>query len=304
MIDLEDFRTKLGLELLGPTTKKQLDINVTDINRPGMQFCGFYEYFAHERVQVIGKVEMTYLESLESRMRRPVLEKYMSYPIPCIITCWGMTPPRDLLEIARAHDVPVFQSKLKTTKFSLQAIMYLNRVLAPHITRHGVLVDVYGVGILLTGESGVGKSEAALELVKRGHRLVADDVVEICKVSDVRLVGEAPEMVRHFMEIRGVGIINVKNMYGVGAVINSKSIDMVIHLELWDNNKEYDRLGLNEDFTAVLGVKLPKLTLPVRPGRNLAIVIEVAASNHRLKKMGYNGAQELNDRLSAKIQNG
>ena len=166
MIDLEDFRTKLGLELLGPTTKKQLDINVTDINRPGMQFCGFYEYFAHERVQVIGKVEMTYLESLESRMRRPVLEKYMSYPIPCIITCWGMTPPRDLLEIARAHDVPVFQSKLKTTKFSLQAIMYLNRVLAPHITRHGVLVDVYGVGILLTGESGVGKSEAALELVK------------------------------------------------------------------------------------------------------------------------------------------
>lgn len=182
MIDLEDFRTKLGLELLGPTTKKQLDINVTDINRPGMQFCGFYEYFAHERVQVIGKVEMTYLESLESRMRRPVLEKYMSYPIPCIITCWGMTPPRDLLEIARAHDVPVFQSKLKTTKFSLQAIMYLNRVLAPHITRHGVLVDVYGVGILLTGESGVGKSEAALELVKRGHQLAADDVVDICRV--------------------------------------------------------------------------------------------------------------------------
>ena len=183
MIDLEDFRTKLGLELLGPTTKKQLDINVTDINRPGMQFCGFYEYFAHERVQVIGKVEMTYLESLESRMRRPVLEKYMSYPIPCIITCWGMTPPRDLLEIARAHDVPVFQSKLKTTKFTLQAIMYLNRMLAPHITRHGVLVDVYGVGVLLTGESGVGKSEAALELVKRGHQLVADDVVDIRRVA-------------------------------------------------------------------------------------------------------------------------
>ena len=212
MIDLEDFRTKLGLELLGPTTKKQLDINVTDINRPGMQFCGFYEYFAHERVQVIGKVEMTYLESLESRMRRPVLEKYMSYPIPCIITCWGMTPPRDLLEIARAHDIPVFQSKLKTTKFSLQAIMYLNRVLAPHITRHGVLVDVYGVGILLTGESGVGKSEAALELVKRGHQLAADDVVDICRVADDRLIGESPEMVRHFMEIRGIGIIDILSL--------------------------------------------------------------------------------------------
>ena len=162
-------------------------------------------------------------------------------------------------------------------------------------------MDVFGIGVMITGESGVGKSEAALELVKRGHRLVADDVVEICKVSDVRLVGESPEMVRHFMEIRGVGIINVKNMYGVGAVINSKSIDMVIHLELWDNNKNYDRLGLDEDFTAVLGVKLPKITLPVRPGRNLAIVIEVAASNHRLKKMGYNGAQELQDRLAAKI---
>ena len=222
MIDLEDFRTKLGLELLGPTTKKQLDINVTDINRPGMQFCGFYEYFAHERVQVIGKVEMTYLESLESRMRRPVLEKYMSYPIPCIITCWGMTPPRDLLEIARAHDVPVFQSKLKTTKFSLQAIMYLNRVLAPHITRHGVLVDVYGVGILLTGESGVGKSEAALELVKRGHQLAADDVVDICRVADDRLIGESPEMVRHFMEIRGIGIIDIRAMYGVGSVIRQQ----------------------------------------------------------------------------------
>ena len=301
MIDLEDFRTKLGLELLGPTTKKQLDINVTDINRPGMQFCGFYEYFAHERVQVIGKVEMTYLESLESRMRRPVLEKYMSYPIPCIITCWGMTPPRDLLEIARAHDVPVFQSKLKTTKFSLQAIMYLNRVLAPHITRHGVLVDVYGVGILLTGESGVGKSEAALELVKRGHQLAADDVVDICRVADDRLIGESPEMVRHFMEIRGIGIIDIRAMYGVGSVIVSKSIDMVIHMEKWDSAKEYDRLGLTEETVTILGVKVPYQTMPVRPGRNLAIIIEVAARNLSLKRMGYSAAHELDRRLNELI---
>ena len=299
MIDLEDFRTKLGLELLGPTTKKQLDINVTDINRPGMQFCGFYEYFAHERVQVIGKVEMTYLESLESRMRRPVLEKYMSYPIPCIITCWGMTPPRDLLEIARAHDVPVFQSKLKTTKFSLQAIMYLNRVLAPHITRHGVLVDVYGVGILLTGESGVGKSEAALELIKRGHQLVADDVVSIRRLNEGQLVGESPERVRHFMEIRGVGIINVLNLYGAGAVQNKKTINLHVHLEMWQNGKEYDRLGLEEHYTTLLDVQVPTVTIPVKPGRNLSIIIEVAAMNNRQKKMGFNAAKAFTEQLDA-----
>ena len=252
-------------------------------------------------MQVIGKVEMTYLESLESRMRRPVLEKYMSYPIPCIITCWGMTPPRDLLEIARAHDVPVFQSKLKTTKFSLQAIMYLNRVLAPHITRHGVLVDVYGVGILLTGESGVGKSEAALELVKRGHQLAADDVVDICRVADDRLIGESPEMVRHFMEIRGIGIIDIRAMYGVGSVIVSKSIDMVIHMEKWDSSKEYDRLGMEDQYTEFLGNKVICHDIPIRPGRNLAVIVESAAVNYRQKKMGYNAAKELYNRVQANL---
>ena len=189
-----------------------------------------------------------------------------------------------------------------TTRFSLQASTYISNCLAPHITRHGVLIDVFGVGVMLTGESGVGKSEAALELVKRGHRLVADDVVDIRKVNDRRLVGEAPEVLRHFMEIRGVGIINVKNMYGVGAVINSKTIDIVCHMELWDDKKEYDRLGFNEEFTAILGVKVPLLVLPVRPGRNLAIVIEVAASNFRLKAMGYHGARELNERLQQQAQ--
>ena len=301
MISIADFSSKLNLELLSATTRTEIDITVTDINRPGMQFCGFYEYFAHERLQVIGKVEMTYLESLETKMRRAVLEKYMSYPIPCIVVCWGMNPPRDLLEVARMHDIPVFQSKLKTTKFSLQAIMYLNRVLAPHVTRHGVLVDVYGIGVLLTGDSGVGKSEAALELVRRGHQLAADAVVDICRVADDRLIGESPEMVRHFMEIRGIGIIDIRAMYGAGSVVLSKSIDLVIHMEKWDSNKEYDRLGLTEETVTILGVQVPYQVMPVRPGRNLAVIIEVAARNLSLKRMGYSAAHELDRRLNELI---
>ena len=301
MIAIEEFCQSLNLEQLTQTTRKEMDINVTDLNRPGMQFCGFYEFFAAERPQVIGKVEMTYLESLDPTVREKVLRRYMSYDLPCIISCWGMTPPKELLQIAVERDIPVFMSRVKTTKFSLQAIMYLNRVLAPHVTRHGVLVDVYGVGVLLTGESGVGKSEAALELVKRGHQLAADDVVDICRVSDDRLVGEAPEMVRHFMEIRGIGIIDIRAMYGVGSVILSKSIDMVIHMEKWDSSKEYDRLGLTEETVSILGVKVPYQVMPVKPGRNLAIIIEVAARNLSLKRMGYSAAHELDRRLNEMI---
>ena len=304
MISLKEFIDTLELEPVVMADRDEINLETSDVNRPGLQLSGFFDYFAADRLQVIGKAEMQYILALEPEVRKERLDKYMSYNIPVVVVCRNMPVPPEMVEAAQRHNVALLRSRLVTTRFMLQASMFIGAKLAPRMTRHGVLMDVFGIGVMITGESGVGKSEAALELVKRGHRLVADDVVEICKVSDVRLVGEAPEMVRHFMEIRGVGIINVKNMYGVGAVINSKSIDMVIHLELWDNNKEYDRLGLNEDFTAVLGVKLPKLTLPVRPGRNLAIVIEVAASNHRLKKMGYNGAQELNDRLSAKIQNG
>lgn len=301
MIAIDAFQQALNLDLVGETTKTEMDISVTDLNRPGMQFCGFYEYFAAERPQVIGKVEMTYLESLEPGARETVLKRYMDYNIPCIVTCWGMMPPRELLTLAKARDIPVFVSKNKTTKFSLQAIMYLNRVLAPHVTRHGVLVDVYGVGVLLTGESGVGKSEAALELVKRGHQLAADDVVDICRVADDRLIGESPEMVRHFMEIRGIGIIDIRAMYGVSSVILSKSIDMVIHMEKWDSNKEYDRLGLTEETITILGVKVPYQIMPVRPGRNLAIIIEVAARNLSLKRMGYSAAHELDRRLNEMI---
>lgn len=304
MIRIKDFVSKLNLEQLNATQRSEMDINVTDINRPGMQFCGFYEYFAHERPQVIGKVEMTYLESLEPEHRQQVLEKYMSYPIPCIVVCWGMNPPREMLQIATERDIPIFQSKHKTTRFTFQAITYLNRELAPHVTRHGVLVDVYGVGILLTGESGVGKSEVALELVRRGHQLCADDVVDICRVADDRLIGECPEMVRHFMEIRGIGIIDIRAMYGVGSVVLSKSIDMVIHMEKWDEKKEYDRLGLKEETVSILDVSVPYQLMPVRPGRNLAIIVEVAARNYSLKRMGYSAAHELDRRLNALIAQG
>ncbi len=303
MISIAEFCKELNLELLTPTRRTEMAINVADINRPGMQLCGFYEYFAYERTQMLGKVEMTYLETLEPEKRHQALQTYLSYDLPCIIISWGMNPPEDLLELAADRDIPVFQSKLKTTKISLQLIMYLNRVLAPHVTRHGVLVDVYGVGILITGESGVGKSEAALELVKRGHQLAADDVVDICRVSDDRLVGESPEMVRHFMEIRGIGIIDIRAMYGVGSVILSKSIDMVIHMEKWDSTKEYDRLGLTEESISILGVKVPYQIMPVKPGRNLAIIIEVAARNLSLKRMGYSAAHELDRRLNELIAN-
>ena len=301
MIQAAGFAKALQLTELSPSTKVEWDIRSADLNRPGVQFCGFYEYFAFERPQVIGKVEMTYLESLDPDVRRERLRTYFSYDLPCVVICRGMTAPPELLEAARDRDIAVYQTSMLTTKFTFNAINYLNRCLAPRVTRHGVLVDVYGVGVLLTGESGVGKSEAALELVKRGHQLVADDVVDICRVSDNRLTGECPEMVRHFMEIRGIGIIDIKAMYGVSAVAMSKSIDMVMHMEHWVQGKEYDRLGLDEDTITILGVKVPYQILPVRPGRNLAIIIEVAARNLSLKRMGYSAAHELDRRLNEMI---
>lgn len=301
MIQAVDFKRALSLTELSPSTKTEWDIKTVDLNRPGMQFCGFYEYFAYDRPQVIGKVEMTYLEAMDPEPRRQMLKQYFSYALPCVIVCREMIPPRELLSEAKAADIPVYQSSMVTTRFSFLATNYLNRVLAPRITRHGVLVDVYGIGILITGESGVGKSEAALELIKRGHQLVADDVVDICRVSDDRLTGESPEMIRHFMEIRGVGIIDIRAMFGVGSVIMNKSIDMVMHMEKWVEGKEYDRMGLDEEYTTILGVKVPHQLMPVRPGRNLAIIIEVAARNLGLKRLGYSAAHELDRRLNEMI---
>ena len=301
MIQAADFAKVLNLTLLSTSTKTEWDIKTADLNRPGIQFCGFYEYFAYERPQVLGKVEMTYLDSLDPEARRAMLKTYFSYNLPCVIVCRGMNPPKDLLEEAAARDIAVYQSQMVTTRFTFSAINYLSRCLAPRVTRHGVLVDVYGVGVLITGESGVGKSEAALELVKRGHVLVADDVVDICRVSDNRLVGEAPEMVRHFMEIRGIGIIDIRAMFGVGSVMLTKSIDLVMHMEKWVEGKEYDRLGLQDEYITILGVKVPHQIMPVRPGRNMAIIIEVAARNLSLKRLGYSAAHELDRRLNEMI---
>ncbi len=298
MVDLSDFTKSLNLRILSPSNRKELNIQSAELNRPGLELVGYYDHFAFERPQVLGNVEMGYLMDLSPKNRESKLEKFFSYDIPCVILCRGHVPPDEMLRIAEKKDLPILGSEMSTTGFIVSAIMHLNRVMAPHTMMHAVLVDVYGIGVLITGESGVGKSEAALELVKRGHQLVADDVVDICRVNENRLVGEAPETVRHFMEIRGIGIIDIRQMYGIGAVLMSKSIDLGIHLEQWNESKEYDRLGLEENFITIMGVRVPSLVLPVKPGRNLAIIIEVAARNLSLRRLGYSAARELDKRLN------
>ena len=297
MIPVNDFVSALSLRQLSPSTREVLNVRSAELNRPGIQFTGFYDFFAYERPQVIGKVEMAYLESMSDQQRRETLRQFFSYPIPCVIVCRGMRPVDEMLELAKEHDVPIFGTDWVTTRFFVNAINYMSQALAPHSTVHGVLLDVYGLGVLLTGESGVGKSEAALELVKRGHQLVADDVVDIKKVNENRLIGESPETIRHFMEIRGIGIIDIRQMYGIGAVLMHKSVEMAIHLELWQESKAYERLGMSDSYTTIMGVKIPQIVLPVRPGRNLAVVIEVAARNLGLKRLGYSAANELDRRL-------
>ena len=293
MISALDFEKSQNLSCLIPSVRSEWDIRTPDLNRPGMQFCGFYDFFAFERPQLLGKVEMAYLESKSSMERKAILDQYFSYPIPCVIICRSLTPPPEFLAAAQAHNIPVYSSSLVTSKFTAVAIHYLNKCLAPHVTKHGVLLDVYGVGVFLSGKSGVGKSEAALELIKRGHQLVADDVVDICRISDDRLIGTCPEKIRHLMEIRGIGVIDVKAMYGIGAVSLSKSIDLIIELESWDERKSYDRIGIQDQMIEIMGVRVPHQTMPIKPGRNLAIIVEVAARNLSLKRTGYNTAREL-----------
>ena len=303
LVNENDLVRALHLETLLAAADGELNIEESDVSRPGLQLTGYWDYFAYMRPQLLGKVEMTYLSTLTPEVRMERIKRFFSFDLPCVIICRGMPCFDEILTCARERNIPVYRSQEDTVKMEMAIINFLNSYLAPRQTMHGVLVDVYGVGLLITGESGVGKSEAALELVKREHRLVADDVVDIKRVSDTRLVGEAPELVRHFMEIRGIGIIDIATMYGVGAVIRSKSIDMEVHLEQWKPGAEYDRLGLVDEYTTILGVQIPRIVLPVRPGRNLAVVLEVAARNLRLKQMGYNAAQEIDKRATERIMN-
>ena len=260
-------------------------IVTSEINRPALQLTGYFDHFYSERVQIIGYVEYTYLEHLPRETKLPIYEKFLSYHVPCIIYTTMTEPDEDILRLAEKYEVPVFSTKMTTSSFMAEVIRWLNVELAPCISIHGVLVDVYGEGVLIMGESGIGKSEAALELIKRGHRLVTDDVVEIRKVSDETLIGSSPDITRHFIELRGIGIIDVKTLFGVESVKNTQSIDLVIKLEEWDREKEYDRLGLEEEYTEFLGNKVVCHSLPIRPGRNLAVIVESAAVNHRQKKM-------------------
>ena len=297
-VELKKIVEKMNLKNLTPDVElNDKKVEVPDINRPALQLTGFFEHFDSERVQIIGYVEYTFLEKMDEEKKREVYKTLLSYKIPCIIFCRNLPPEQMLLDMAVEADVPIFITEKKTSAFTAEIIRWLNAQLAPCISIHGVLVDVYGVGVLIMGESGIGKSEAALELVKRGHRLVSDDVVEIRKVSDETLVGSAPDITRHFIELRGIGIIDVKTLFGVESVKNTQSIDLVIKLEEWNRDKEYDRLGMEEEYTEFLGNKVVCHSLPIRPGRPLARIVEAAAVNRRQTKMGYNAAQELYTRV-------
>jgi len=296
MVTPKQFADALKLEVISPAQRQSVPIAKADICRPGLQFAGYFDVFANDRPQVIGKTEMAYLNDLPEKDRSARLQRYFSYEIPCIVIARGMECPDALLDQAQRHGVPVYGTQEETSAFTGRAMAYLSEALAPRATQHGVLVDVFGVGVLITGESGVGKSECALELIKRGHLLVADDVVDIARVGQ-KLRGESPEIVRDFMELRGIGIVDIKLIFGIGAVMRKKTIDMVIHLELWTPGKDYDRLGNKEQTMDILGVEVPMINVPVRSGRNLAMIVEIAARNWRLKNEGYNAVSELDRRL-------
>ena len=293
---------KLKLENLTPDVDMSgIMITTPNINRPALQLAGYFDHFASDRVQIIGYVEYTYLKHLSVEERLPVYEKFLSSDIPCVIFSSRTEPDEEFLQLAIKYKKPLLASVQETSPFMAEIIRALSTMLAPCISIHGVLVDVYGEGVLLMGESGVGKSEAALELVKRGHRLVTDDVVEIRKVDEETLIGRSPAITRHFIDLRGIGIVDVKELFGVSSIRESKQIDMVMRLEDWDKDKEYDRLGLTEEYTEFLGTKVVCHTLPIRPGRNLAVIVETAAANNLQKKLGYNAAQELYRRVQESI---
>ncbi|MEE3467136.1 MAG: HPr(Ser) kinase/phosphatase [Eubacterium sp.] len=283
------------------TCEERMDdikITQTDINRPALQLAGFFDYFDHHRVQIIGQVEYTYMEKQGIEKSTEMMEQIMSYKVPCIVFCRNIPVAQEFLDLSEKHGVPILQTGKETSAFSAEVTRWLHVELAPMISVHGVLVDIFGEGVLLTGESGIGKSEVALELIHRGHRLVSDDVVEIRRVSDETLIGQAPDITRHFIELRGIGIIDAKTLFGVESVKDTMTIDLVLQLEEWNREKEYDRMGLQDNYIEYLGNKVPIHNIPIRPGRNGAIICESAAVNFRQKKMGYNAAEELYKRLA------
>ena len=296
-VAIDEFAEKLKLEVLCRGKGDPIEIATFNINRPGVLLSGYYDNFPAERIQIIGEWETHYLGQVSAKKRADALNELFRREIPCLIISSGINPPAELLKSAKKYSRAVFRSGKRSSLIINDLVLYLNDLLAPTESRHGVLVDIYGVGVMLTGNSGVGKSETALELIQRGHRLVADDAVIIKMVND-RLIGASPPIIRYFMEVRGIGIVDVQRMYGVGAIKLTKVIDLVVELEIWDEHKSYDRLGLTAETEKILGINIPKITIPVKPGRNLAALLEVAARNHRLKSLGYNSAEELDKRIN------
>ena len=302
-VSMEKFVKEFELENLTPQVDfSEKVLTSSDVNRPALQLAGFFEHFDSDRVQVIGMVEHTYLSKLEPDFRENVLRQIFSFKIPCIVISRNLSIFPEMVMFATEFNVPVVRTKESTSDFMAECIRWLNVEVAQRITIHGVLVDIYGEGILIMGESGIGKSETALELIKRGHRLVSDDAVEIKRVSHKTLVGTSPELIRYFIELRGIGILDIKQLYGAAAVKQTQTIDLVVKLEMWDEDKEYDRLGLTEEYTEILGNKILCNSIPIRPGRNVAMICEAAAINHRQKKMGYNAAQVLHERIAKSIE--
>ena len=278
-------------------------LTIMDVNRPGLQFHNFYDYFDPRRIQVIGKAEATYLESLTAARRRQCFDELFLYDIPALVIARGLDCFPECLESAAAHEKTLLRTQETTVDFTSQTIEYLSRELAPCITRHGVLLDIYGVGVMITGDSGIGKSEVAIELIMRGHRLVADDAVELRMVSN-QLIGTAPEVIRHYIELRGIGVLDVRQLFGMRAIKLESELDLVVHFEPWDDTKFYDRLGIEDHYTEILGVQVPIVTIPVRPGRNLASIVEVASMNNRHRRVGYNAAEELARRVDQRADRG
>lgn len=297
-VTIEDIVKKMkAINLTESIDISSIKVFQTDINRPALQLTGYFDHFDSERVQVIGKVEYTFLQAMPASKRESVLDKLLAYQMPCLVLSRGQEPFPEMKALALKYQVPLLQTHMPTSYFNSELNRFLKVELAPRTTRHGVLVDVYGEGVLIIGESGIGKSEVALELIKRGHRLVADDAVDIKKVSDDTLLGSSPQMIRHFIEVRGIGIVDCKMLFGVESVKDIHPIDLCIQIEEWAPNKDYDRLGIDDHTIEILGNHVTSHVLPVRPGRNIAIIVEATALNSRQKKMGYNAAVELDNRL-------